>query len=296
MITPSIEEHSASETGISATESAMCEMSRQASNTESAENPEVAFSVLDELVKLSGNDDNLSDKSEDTLARSNSDSTERAQSEGDNSDLSTPSQTDQESRKGSDVSESDSSALSSISFKKSLTFPISSSNKSEEQKLDIPSSMKLQKPSEISISMTKSKDMKFPHLPNTENVFPVKGSVCEEDSIESTICEEEDVIKSTMCEQDAQTDATHIQEDINNSVYGHDSICEQDAQTDATHIQEDIKNSVYEHDSICDQDDSFVVIDNNSNIHDNHVKDSSNSDFSNIHGENEDHILFSTHL
>jgi hypothetical protein len=62
----------------------MCEMSRQASNTESAENPEVAFSVLDELVKLSGNDDNLSDKSEDTLARSNSDSTERAQSEGDN--------------------------------------------------------------------------------------------------------------------------------------------------------------------------------------------------------------------
>lgn len=259
MITPSIEEHSASETGISATESAMCEMSRQASNTESAENPEVAFSVLDELVKLSGNDDNLSDKSEDTLARSNSDSTERAQSEGDNSDLSTPSQTDQESRKGSDVSESDRSALSSLSLKKNSTFPISSSNKSEEQKLDIPSSLKLQKPSEISISMTKSKDMKLPDLPNTENVFSVKGSVCEDDRIDNTTCE-----------QDAQTDATCIQEDINNSVYGHESICE--------------------------QDDSFVVIDNNSNIHDNHVKDSSNSDFSNIHGENDDRILFSTHL
>jgi hypothetical protein len=119
-------------------------------------------------------------------------------------------------------------------LKKNSTFPISSSNKSEEQKLDIPSSLKLQKPSEISISMTKSKDMKLPHLPNTENVFSVKGSVCEDDSIDN-------------------------------------ATCEQDAQTDATRIQEDINNSVYRHDSICEQDDSFVVIDNNSNIHDNHV-------------------------
>ncbi|CAC5383177.1 unnamed protein product [Mytilus coruscus] len=114
MVTPSIEEHSASETGISATESAMCEMSRQVSNTESNENPEDSFFVLDELVKLSGNDDNLSDKSEDTLARSNSDSTDRGHSDGDNSELSP------ESRKGSDVSECESTVISPKSLKNQL--------------------------------------------------------------------------------------------------------------------------------------------------------------------------------
>jgi hypothetical protein len=91
------------------------------------------------------------------------------------------------------------SSSHTLPFTENTFSVLSSSNKSEEQKLDIPSSLKLQKPSEISISMTKSKDMKLPDLPNTENVFSVKGSVCEDDRIDNTTCE-----------QDAQTDATHL--------------------------------------------------------------------------------------
>ncbi|KAJ8321657.1 hypothetical protein KUTeg_000128 [Tegillarca granosa] len=93
--TPSIEEHHASDAGISSsdagvslTESAMCEMSRQASNTESTGNPaETSYLVLDELVRLSNEEvtsETMSEVSEDTLGRSNSDSTEH----GDNSDQS----------------------------------------------------------------------------------------------------------------------------------------------------------------------------------------------------------------
>lgn len=90
--TPVIEEHHASDAGVSLTESGMCEMSRQASNTESTENPtELApYGILDELVKLSTEEsETMSEVSEDTLGRSNSnsDSTEHAQSEaGDFSD------------------------------------------------------------------------------------------------------------------------------------------------------------------------------------------------------------------
>ncbi|KAK3088001.1 hypothetical protein FSP39_013300 [Pinctada imbricata] len=101
--TPTVEERSeagnTNSDGISATESAQCEMSRQVSNTESTENPaeQAAFSVLDELVRVSnpeleGMSETLSEKSEDTLGRSNSDSTEHAQSEGESSEQSTNSQ------------------------------------------------------------------------------------------------------------------------------------------------------------------------------------------------------------
>ncbi|XP_060069839.1 uncharacterized protein LOC132549887 [Ylistrum balloti] len=108
--TPAIEEHhtsdagiSTSDAGISLTESGMCEMSRQASNTESTENStELPFTVLDELMKLSSEEaasETLSEVSEDTLGRSNSnsDSTEHAQSEGDLSDSIPTSVQDKES-------------------------------------------------------------------------------------------------------------------------------------------------------------------------------------------------------
>jgi len=95
--TPVIEEHhtsdaglSVSDAGISMTESGMCEMSRQASNTESTENPTETTFILDEIVRVSseeGTSETMSVKSEDTLGQSNStDSTEHGQSEGDNSD------------------------------------------------------------------------------------------------------------------------------------------------------------------------------------------------------------------
>lgn len=73
----------------------MCEMSRQASNTESTGNPAdplASFLVLDELIKVSNEElasETMSEKSEDTVGRSNSNSDssiERASSEGDNSD------------------------------------------------------------------------------------------------------------------------------------------------------------------------------------------------------------------
>lgn len=186
-ITPNIEEHSASETGISATESAMCEMSRQASNTESAENQELSYTVLDELVKLSGNDDNMSDKSEDTLARSNSDSTDRSHSEGDNSDLSTPSHTDHENRKGSDVSENESRALSPMSVLKNAAFPVSLS-----EKKGITSSVAFPKPTKIE-SLTKLDHADIPH-----------------------------VQKSSSHEQNSLTDNKHRQE-TGDSIHGEDN-------------------------------------------------------------------------
>jgi hypothetical protein len=61
--------------GISATESAMCEMSRQASHTESMENAGGTDQCLDELVRMS---ETLSEKSEYTTERSSSDSTVRS--------------------------------------------------------------------------------------------------------------------------------------------------------------------------------------------------------------------------
>ncbi|OWF34950.1 uncharacterized protein C458.02c-like [Mizuhopecten yessoensis] len=114
--TPAIEEHhtsdagvSTSDAGISLTESGMCEMSRQASNTESTENPaELQFGFLDELVKLSSEEaasETMSEVSEDTLGRSNSnsDSTEQAQSEGDLSDGTPTSVQDKEAEISSDI-------------------------------------------------------------------------------------------------------------------------------------------------------------------------------------------------
>ena len=103
MCTPTVEEHSeagnTNSDGISATESALCEMSRQVSNTESTENPceQPSIMVLDELVRVSnpeleGMSETLSEISEDTLGRSNSDSTEHAQSEGESSEQSANSQ------------------------------------------------------------------------------------------------------------------------------------------------------------------------------------------------------------
>ncbi|XP_033727367.1 centromere-associated protein E-like [Pecten maximus] len=113
---PAIEEHhtsdagvSTSDAGISLTESGMCEMSRQASNTESTENPtELPFSFLDELVKLSSEEtvsETMSEVSEDTLGRSNSnsDSTEHAHSEGDLSDGIPTSGQDKEKDNNSDI-------------------------------------------------------------------------------------------------------------------------------------------------------------------------------------------------
>ncbi|XP_048728032.1 uncharacterized protein LOC125645991 isoform X2 [Ostrea edulis] len=77
--TPSVEENSdggiSTSDGISATESAMCEMSRQASHTESMENAGGADQCLDELVRMS---ETLSEKSEYTTERSSSDSTVRS--------------------------------------------------------------------------------------------------------------------------------------------------------------------------------------------------------------------------
>ncbi|XP_061180517.1 DNA ligase 1-like isoform X2 [Saccostrea echinata] len=77
--TPSVEENSdggvSTSDGISATESAMCEMSRQASHTESMENASGTDQCLDELVRMS---ETLSEKSEYTTERSSSDSTVRS--------------------------------------------------------------------------------------------------------------------------------------------------------------------------------------------------------------------------
>ncbi|XP_062566204.1 trichohyalin-like isoform X2 [Saccostrea cucullata] len=78
--TPSVEENSdggvSTSDGISATESAMCEMSRQASHTESMENASgTTDQCLDELVRMS---ETLSEKSEYTTERSSSDSTVRS--------------------------------------------------------------------------------------------------------------------------------------------------------------------------------------------------------------------------
>lgn len=77
--TPSLEENSdggvSTSDGISATESAMCEMSRQASHTESMENAGGADQCLEELVRMS---ETLSEKSEYLTERSSSDSTVRS--------------------------------------------------------------------------------------------------------------------------------------------------------------------------------------------------------------------------
>lgn len=77
--TPSLEENSdggvSTSDGISATESAMCEMSRQASHTESMENSGGADQCLEELVQMS---ETLSEKSEYLTERSSSDSTVRS--------------------------------------------------------------------------------------------------------------------------------------------------------------------------------------------------------------------------
>ncbi|XP_022318001.1 uncharacterized protein LOC111121140 isoform X2 [Crassostrea virginica] len=77
--TPSLEENSdggvSTSDGISATESAMCEMSRQASHTESMENSGGADQCLEELVRMS---ETLSEKSEYLTERSSSDSTVRS--------------------------------------------------------------------------------------------------------------------------------------------------------------------------------------------------------------------------
>ncbi|XP_069106116.1 uncharacterized protein [Argopecten irradians] len=124
IVTPAIEEHhtsdagvSTSDAGISLTESGMCEMSRQASNTESTENPtELPFTFLDELVKLSSEEtvsETMSEVSEDTLGRSNSnsDSTEQAHSEGDLSDGVSTSVQDKDTTSDTDCGKSDTACI-----------------------------------------------------------------------------------------------------------------------------------------------------------------------------------------
>lgn len=340
MVTPSIEEHSASETGISATESAMCEMSRQVSNTESNENPEDSFFVLDELVKLSGNDDNLSDKSEDTLARSNSDSTDRGHSDGDNSELSP------ESRKGSDVSECESTVISPKSLKNQLahsTVLKSSSNsvpKTSSELLQIstgsnlegktpnipkkdawtnPRSVVLTEPvcqnsqsgtiqnlsktdtvQFVNKEMAKSENAKLPIFLDAE--FPsLKKDMYKKPNVMDN--EFECLTELSTLEHLTEFDQNSLRETDSNifdqTQKINDTYCKTDSvRHDGSVRQNDfIGNSKYK-DTICGQDDSFVVIDDNSNIHD--LTESSNGDHKTLCDDfcntQDRHILFSTHL
>ncbi|XP_071144501.1 uncharacterized protein [Mytilus edulis] len=333
MVTPSIEEHSASETGISATESAMCEMSRQVSNTESNDNPEDSFFVLDELVKLSGNDDNLSDKSEDTLARSNSDSTDRGHSDVDNSELSP------ESRKGSDVSECESTVISSESLKNQLAHSTNlktSSNsvsKTSSELLQIPGSSIEEQTQNIpkvdawtiprSVLLTEpesqnSQSGTIQNLSKTDAVQFVKKDVakCENTklplfheaefpSLKKDMYKKPNVIDNEFEHFTELSPLEHLTEFDQNALREIDShIIDQTPKNNNTCCKTDpvidddfIGNRKYK-DTICGQDDSFVVIDDNSNIHD--LTEGSNGDHKTICDDycntQDRHILFSTHL
>ncbi|XP_071144500.1 uncharacterized protein [Mytilus edulis] len=342
MVTPSIEEHSASETGISATESAMCEMSRQVSNTESNDNPEDSFFVLDELVKLSGNDDNLSDKSEDTLARSNSDSTDRGHSDVDNSELSP------ESRKGSDVSECESTVISSESLKNQLAHSTNlktSSNsvsKTSSELLQIPGSSIEEQTQNIpkvdawtiprSVLLTEpesqnSQSGTIQNLSKTDAVQFVKKDVAKSENTKLPLFHEEEFpsLKKDMYKKPNMIDnefehltelsplehltelspLEHLTEFDQNALREIDShIFDQTPKNNNTCCKTDpvidddfIGNRKYK-DTICGQDDSFVVIDDNSNIHD--LTEGSNGDHKTICDDycntQDRHILFSTHL
>lgn len=339
MVTPSIEEHSASETGISATESAMCEMSRQVSNTESNDNPEDSFFVLDELVKLSGNDDNLSDKSEDTLARSNSDSTDRGHSDVDNSELSP------ESRKGSDVSECESTVISSESLKNQLanssnlktssnSVPKTSSellqistgssidscsNKDQTQnipKIDawtIPRSVLMTEPESQNsksgtiqnLSKTDSVQFVKKERIKTENTKLPLFHDAEFPSLKKDMYKKPNVIDNEFEHLTELSPLEHLTEFDQNALREIDShIIDQTQKNNNTCCKTDpvidddfIGNRKYK-DTICGQDDSFVVIDDNSNIHD--LTEGSNGDHKTICDDycntQDRHILFSTHL
>lgn len=333
MVTPSIEEHSASETGISATESAMCEMSRQVSNTESNDNPEDSFFVLDELVKLSGNDDNLSDKSEDTLARSNSDSTDRGHSDVDNSELSP------ESRKGSDVSECESTVISSESLKNQLAHSTNLKTSSnsvsktssellqipgssiEEQTQNIPKVDAWTIPRSVLLSEPESQNSQsgtIQNLSKTDTVQFVKKDVAKSENTKLPLFHEAEFpsLKKDMYKKPNVIDnefehltefspLEHLTEFDQNALREIDShIFDQTPKNNNTCCKTDpvidddfIGNRKYK-DTICGQDDSFVVIDDNSNIHD--LTEGSNGDHKTICDDycntQDRHILFSTHL
>ncbi|VDI56735.1 Hypothetical predicted protein [Mytilus galloprovincialis] len=333
MVTPSIEEHSASETGISATESAMCEMSRQVSNTESNDNPEDSFFVLDELVKLSGNDDNLSDKSEDTLARSNSDSTDRGHSDVDNSELSP------KSRKGSDVSECESTVISSESLKNQLANSTNlktssnsvpktgsellqiSGSSIEEQTQNIPKIDAWTIPRSVLLTEPESQNSQsgtIQNLSKTDAVQFVKKDVAKSEntklplfheaefpSLKKDMYKKPNVIDNEFEHLTELSPLEHLTEFDQNALREIDShIFDQTQKNNNTCcktnpvIDDDfIGNRKYK-DTICGQDDSFVVIDDNSNIHD--LTEGSNGDHKTICDDycntQDRHILFSTHL
>ncbi|XP_076083777.1 uncharacterized protein LOC143054648 [Mytilus galloprovincialis] len=330
MVTPSIEEHSASETGISATESAMCEMSRQVSNTESNDNPEDSFFVLDELVKLSGNDDNLSDKSEDTLARSNSDSTDRGHSDGDNSELSP------ESRKGSDVSECESTVISSESLKNQLahstnlktssnSVPKTSSellqisgSSIEDQTQNIPKIDAWTNPRPVMLTEPENQNSQsgtIQNLSKTDTVQFVKKDVAKSENTKLPLFHEAEFpsLKKDMYKKPNVIDNEfeHLTEfdqnalrEIDSNIFdqtlkNNNTCCKTDPVIDDDSVRHDdfIGNRKYK-DTICGQDDSFVVIDDNSNIHD--LNEGSNGDHKTICDDycntQDRHILFSTHL
>ncbi|XP_063418128.1 DNA ligase 1-like [Mytilus trossulus] len=336
MVTPSIEEHSASETGISATESAMCEMSRQVSNTESNDNPEDSFFVLDELVKLSGNDDNLSDKSEDTLARSNSDSTDRGHSDVDNSELSP------ESRKGSDVSECESTVISSESLKNQLanssnlktssnSVPKTSSEllqistgssidscSNEDQTQNIPKIDAWTIPRSVLMTEPESQNSKsgtIQNLSKTDSVQFVKKDVAKSGNTKLPLFHDAEfpTLKKDMYKKPnvINNEFEHLTEFDQNALREIDSntfdqtpknnntCCKTNSVIDDDSVRQTdfIGNRKYK-DTICRQDDSFVVIDDNSNIHD--LAEGSNGDHKNICDDycntQDRNIIFSTHL
>ncbi|XP_063406776.1 DNA ligase 1-like [Mytilus trossulus] len=336
MVTPSIEEHSASETGISATESAMCEMSRQVSNTESNENPEDSFFVLDELVKLSGNDDNLSDKSEDTLARSNSDSTDRGHSDVDNSELSP------ESCKSSDVSECESTVISSESLKNQLangtnlktssnSVPKTSSESiqrstgspidsrsNEDQTQNIPKVDAWTIPRSIMLAEPESQNSKsgtIQNLSKTDSIQFVKKERIKSENTKLPLFHDAEfpTLKKDMYKKPNVIDNEfeHLTEfdqnalrDIDSNIFdqtpkNYNTSCKTDSVIDDDSVRQSdfIGNRKYK-DHICRQSDSFVVIDDNSNIHD--LAEGSNGDHKTIVNDycntQDRNIIFSTHL
>ncbi|CAG2234001.1 unnamed protein product [Mytilus edulis] len=309
MVTPSIEEHSASETGISATESAMCEMSRQVSNTESNDNPEDSFFVLDELVKLSGNDDNLSDKSEDTLARSNSDSTDRGHSDVDNSELS-PKVVKALMFLNVKAHSKTSSEL--------LQIPGSSI---EEQTQNIPKVDAWTIPRSVLLTEPESQNSQsgtIQNLSKTDAVQFVKKDVAKSEntklplfheaefpSLKKDMYKKPNVIDNEFEHLTELSPLEHLTEFDQNALREIDShIFDQTPKNNNTCCKTDpvidddfIGNRKYK-DTLCGQDDSFVVIDDNSNIHD--LTEGSNGDHKTICDDycntQDRHILFSTHL
>lgn len=286
----------------------MCEMSRQASNTESTENPEVSHSVLDELVKMSNNDDNISEMSEDTLARSNSDSTERTNSEADQSESSS-SQTDHESRKGSDVSETESAVFSPLSQKKP-PFPATTQ---DAHKPNIPLSF------DANISETTPGDAvkhscetdsnkEGLNVPIFHDVKDTEHKVISQtsDNLNTCICYNDNafISEGSKNEHSNTSDLETSQEisiDINTDNVAHDISRqgishfdqtmpfegENDQYTSLSGSSMNDAKDMWLKQSICSQSDSYVVIDDNSNIHD--IKESSTDC-------NYDNVIHSTHL